>query len=251
MPAALMRPTESDSDLAEAIVAATMRGHALQEKITTRPGSVFFYPAGLYDNRPLRHFGSLCDTFIYCDVALDEANFVGGLQAMVGADLAGQPEEVAVEGELGLGNDDRPEWLARYLAPGYIQAHEDADQILRRLGGPWGRQFKRAVERRELTIYCFRAEACRCYTALFTRHNAAPRAVCLVRHIEGHRRLLGIDNWDSPLGRAVADSPQPELVVRSAVRHDDWPWEREWGNFDNGEIRAYLRQHPVTPPSPE
>lgn len=77
------------------------------------------------------------------------------------------------------------------------------------------------------------------------------RAVCLVRHIEGHRRFLDLDNWDAPLGRAIADSPQPELLIVDANRRDNWPWKREWQKFDGGGIVAYRRQHPVTPPAPE
>jgi hypothetical protein len=110
--------------------------------------------------------------------------------------------------------------------------------------------FRCAVGGRTLTVYCFCAEAFQWYTALFTRNNAAPKAVCLMRSIEGHRRLLDMDDWDSPLGRSVADSPQPELLVTGTVRVDTWPWRQEWQQFANGQIVAYQRQHQVTLPAP-
>jgi hypothetical protein len=79
-------------------------------------------------------------------------------------------------------------------------------------------------------------------------HGTAPvKAACLMRHIEGHRRFLSMDGWDAPLGRAAADSPQPRLVVRGPLGHDNRPWDKKWQEFDGGEIVAYIRQRPVTP----
>ena len=228
----------------------------LLRRIKEHPNSVFFYPSGLPDGSPLRHFANLCDTFIYCDVAFKPDELVCHLQPMMtaaGAELALplDVEEVAVQGELGLGTDERPDWLMRYISPQYENQYAEAVGIVHQHGGPSGRKFECFIAGQKITIYCFCAEACHCYAALLTRHNAAPRAVCLKQHIQGQRRLLDIDNWYGPLGRAVADSPQPELVVRGAVKHDDWPWKRETGQFDNGQIRAYRRQHPVTPPVPQ
>jgi len=150
MPTAPTRTTESNVDLVrpEELVAATMNNYDLQETITQRPAPIFFYPAGSYDGRPLRHFADLCDTFIYCDVALDENKFLGELQGMVGADLISEPEVIIIDGELGLGIDDHPEWLLRYLAPAYLPGYLATNQIIRQHGGPWGRQFRCAIQRK-------------------------------------------------------------------------------------------------------
>lgn len=116
----------------EEIASPSMRAFNLIQTITQRPNSVFFYPAGLNDGRPLRHFASLCRTFISCDAALDEVNL--DLQAMVGADLIGQPEEIVINGELGLGIEDHPEWLLRYLAPAHLRGYLETNQIIRQAG---------------------------------------------------------------------------------------------------------------------
>ena len=243
----MMTPDEMDEFVAGAL---HPKPQSLCNAITERPNSVFFYPAGLYDGRPLRYFSSLCDTFIYCDVAFRPDELVGGLQPMMadaGAELhlPLNVEEVAVVGELGLGIDERPDWLLRYIAPQYQDQYAEAMTIVQQHGGPSGRKFECVIAGRTITVYCFCAEACHCYAALFSRNNVAPRAVCLKRPVQGHRRFLDMDNWDAPLGRAVADSPQPELVVRGAVREDNWPWNEQWQQFDNGQIVAYGRQHEV------
>ena len=155
-------------------------------------------------------------------------------------------EEVAVDGELGLSIDEHPGWLTRYILPQHQAAYAEAIGMAQQHGGPCGRKFECSVAGRTITVYCFCAEACHCYAALFARRNAAPRAVCLKQHIRGQRRFLELDDWDGPSGRAVADSPQPELLVTGTVRVDSWPWSREWGRFDGGQTVAYTRQHPVS-----
>jgi hypothetical protein len=235
----------------EDIVPPTLTGpFFLKQAIFERPHSVFFYPAGLYDWEPLRLFGDLCRTFIYCDVAINAEHFGQGLEGLagVGAGIAGEPQEIWVKGDLGLGIDEHSGWLSRYLPPESQPAYEHAIGVLRQHGGPWGRQFTCTIEGRELTVYCFRAEAFHCYAALFTQRNAAPKVVCLRRGWEGQNRFLDMDSWKSPLGRAVADSPQPELLVTNLKRNDDWPWRREWKRFDDWQSVAFWRQHPVTYP---
>lgn len=226
---------------------------ALVQKIKESPTSVFFYPAGLYDGSVLRHFSRGCETFIYCDVVFNPNDLEHRLPEMIAAAGAELPlplnvEEVAVEVELGLGTDEHPDWLMRYISPQYQAAYDEAIGIVNapEHGGPSGRKFDCAIAGRTITVYCFCAEACHCYAALFSRNNVAPRAVCLKQHIQGHRRFLDMDDWDAPLGRAVADSPQPELLVTGTVRVDSWPWKKESGRFDDGQIVAYMRQHPVS-----
>ncbi len=221
----MMTPDEMDEFVAGGL---HPKPQSLGSAITERRNSVFFYPAGLPDASRLPYFSSFCDTFIYCDVAFDPDMLIGNVQAMMAQAGAELPlplnvEEVAVDGELGLGIDKRPDWLMRYISPQYQGQYEEAVAIVRQHGGPSGRKFECVIAGRRITVYCFCAEACHCYAALFTRQNAAPRAVCLKRAVEGHRRFLDMDNWHGPLGRAVADSPQPELVVRGAVREDNWP----------------------------
>lgn len=234
------------------IAVPTTEAWMLKRSITERPNSVFFYPAGLYDGSVLRHFSSLCDTFIYCDMAFKPGGLVGGLQPMMAQaeaelSLPLNVEEVVAQGELGLGIDERPDWLMRYIAPQHQAAYDEATVIVRQHGGPAGSKFQCRVAGRTITVYCFCAEAFHCYAALFTRQNAAPRAVCLKRPVQGLRRLLDMEDWQGPLGRAVADSPQPELLVLDADRRDTWPWKKEWKRFDGGQTVAYMRQHPVTP----
>lgn len=225
---------------------------ALVRKIKQRPNSVFFYPAGLYDGGPLRHISNLCDTFIYSDVAFRPDQIIGGLQPMMAQAIAEMRvplniEEVPLEPELGLGIDEQPDWLMRYIVPQYKDQYAAAVAIVRQHGGPSGRKFECVVGGRTITIYCFCAEACHCYAALFARQNAAPRAVCLKQQIRGQRRFLDMDKWDAPLGWAVADSPQPEILVVEPDRQDDWPWNKKWNTPADWQAVAYLRQHPVTP----
>lgn len=220
---------------------------ALMNRIAERPHSVFFYPAGLYDWEPLRHFGDLCDTFIYCDVAISQESFGQGLDGLlaVGAEKVGKPEALSAE-SLGLGVDDRP-WFTRYMTPAFEAAYQEAIVIVQQHGGPWGRQITVQLGRKVSTICCFRAEAFRCFLALFARHNVAPKVVCL-KSAPGHRRFLDLDMWAAPLGRAVADSPQPELLVTNTQRQDDWPWQRVWQQYPAWGAVAYWRQHPITWP---
>jgi hypothetical protein len=241
-----------EEELTHAVV---LRPRRLIECIERRPHSLFFYPAGLYDWQPLRLFSELCQTFIYCDVAVSHEHFGQGLEglAAIGVRLAGEPKDISAK-ELGLGIDERPIWLRQYLPPEFNPDFEQAISLIRHHGGPWGRQFSCAIAGRELSVYCLRAEAFHCYAALFARRNVAPKVVCLRREWDGQNRLLDMDSWAAPLGRAVADSPQPELLVTNTDRKDDWPWRREWKRFDDWQAVAFWRQHPVTyhvlPPVP-
>lgn len=232
----------------EDIAGPVLQASSLVRKISESPHSCFFYPAGLPDRLPLGYFADLCDTFIYCDVAFRPEGLIGQLQAMMaqaGAELAiqGSGDEIAVEGQLGLAIDERPDWLRRYVAPNYLAQYDEAVQIVKNHGGPSGRKVECRIAGKLISLYFFCAEAGQCYAALFSRQNAAPKAVCLKQPNPGQRRFVGIDDWDGPLGRAVADSPQPELLVTGAVRADDWPWNTEWRRFDNGQLVAYRRQH--------
>ncbi len=96
-------------------------------------------------------------------------------------------------------------------------------------------------------VYCFRAEAFRCYTALFTEQNVAPKVVCLKNPLR-LRRFLDLDRWSAPLGRSVADSPQPELLITDLPPRPecDWPWKKKWRDYPEWQATAYWRQHPVT-----
>lgn len=222
-----------------------MTASAIKASIKDSPHSVFFYPAGLYDGSPLCHFSDLCTTFIYCDVAFNPAELVGGMQTMmaqVGAEftLPLGIEEIGVS-EFGFSTDKHPDCFGRHMSPQYRAGYEEVATIVRQHGGPSGRKFECRIKGRSITVICLCAESALCYAALFTRQNVAPRAVCLKQHIPDQRRLAGIDEWYGPLGRAVADSPQPEFVVTGHAREDDWPWQTEARRFDKGQLVAYRR----------
>jgi len=243
---------DNHEDIGEFTQTTVVRPDALKGRIQERPHSIFFYPAGLYDWEPLRAFNGLCDTFIYCDVLLDPERFdhgVDSLRTMQGVANVGQPQDIAIT-SLGCGisaypwgNEDHNRSLERYLTAGFIAAYEEAVGMIQQ---PWGRQIALHIGRKESMVYCFHAEAFWCYFALFTRHNIAPKVVCL--KTGGGRRFLEMDRWAAPLGRAVADSPQPELLVTNFHRQDDWPWRRMWQQYPEWDAVAYWRQHPVTWP---
>jgi hypothetical protein len=244
----------------------------LVDRIAERP--VFFYPAGLYDWQPLRWFGHLCSVFIYCDVAIKADYFRYGwkeISGLLGAENVDEPVPIAIQNLLA--GTENLHAVRRYLAPEYRDAYHEAQTLVNEHGGPWGTEVGCRVGGKKITVYCFRAEAFQSYTALFAMRNLAPKVVCLRHPYPGPggfvpvpwlpnelvprynplelSRFLDLDKWAAPLGRAVADSPQPELVVTNTVRKDDWPWRREWKRFADWDAVAHWRQHPVTPPAPE
>jgi hypothetical protein len=56
---------------------------ALAQKIREPPNSGLFCPAEMYDGKALRHFSSLCDTFIHCDVAFNPDGMDNSLLQMM------------------------------------------------------------------------------------------------------------------------------------------------------------------------
>jgi hypothetical protein len=173
---------------------------------------VFYYPACLFDWRPLRWFNSICDVFIYCDW-MNRPETVR--QKLEQIDIPGfdevtleYPPPIVSEGIQRFTNMDNLPWDIADRAEDNRAA--------------WGELVKlrnaNGQENEDLWLVYFSGHPVTAYQSLFTAKKTAPRLVCL-----RHSTSFPAENWrnfvsaEGPLLTAIGANPERPWYVLSDV----------------------------------
>ena len=219
----------------------------ISEFLNSKPHT-FFYPGAGLDFQPLCRLTHLFDRFIFCDLSVSEDAFCRVMKNIGNWSSSRRCNRPTGGLEL---------VKLRRLSPAMIPQVRECRDLLRRIemspdehfrywrchdawqtGPKWGMAatLLRRIgnSQRRITLFYLGTEATVTYLKLFSLRNAAPAAVCLRTHFQD----LGVNDWQSLLGRAIRISVRkPDMIIGGGGRPDHpstWPWRVHWQHFGRG-----------------
>jgi len=198
---------------------------------------VCFYPACGFDWKPLEQISAYCDTFVYCDYGLPQADVE---QALLNSGLELLEDTVPVD----------PRGIEEIEDSQIPPAFQPDGQPHFQAGESWGNVRTLRHQGRSIRLFYLHAEGVKAYWAIFKSNQLTPHLLCMVN--TNGMNWTDFGSWDEPLAGVVRTQwPQmPAGLINTGQHVHGWPTYDVVKNFPDWHSQGHQVELQAMPDEP-